>query len=103
MRLEVKKIVPQKRLSTKVFAATLASFFMSSLAVSLGSVIDGFVIGHTMDATAAGACGLVNPLTFLFALIGSVLGSGYPLPCADYLARGEVEKARKLFSTVIIA
>ncbi len=46
------------------------------LTSSLGSLVDGLVIGNTMKTNAVAAFGLINPLNFIFAIIGSVLNSG---------------------------
>lgn len=54
--MKEQRVLPFKSLSVRVFVATLGSFFFSTLTVSLGSIVDGFVIGHTMGTDAAGAC-----------------------------------------------
>ena len=46
------------------------------LTFSLGSLVDGLVIGNTMKTNAVAAFGLINPLNFIFAIIVSVLNSG---------------------------
>ena len=100
--MKEQRVLPFKSLSVRVFVATLGSFFFSTLTASLGSIVDGFVVGHTMGTAAAGACSLVHPLAFLFAMISGVLCSGFQQHCTSYLAKGETEKARKLFSLVLI-
>ena len=100
--MKEQRVLPFKSLSVRVFVATLGSFFFSTLTASLGSIVDGFVIGHTMGTASAGACSLVHPLAFLFAMISGVLCSGFQQHCTSYLAKGETEKARKLFSLVLI-
>ncbi len=46
------------------------------LTSSLGSLVDGLVIGNTMKTNAVAAFGLINPLNFIFAIIGSVPDRG---------------------------
>ena len=80
------------RLANRLFLALLASFFVSSLTMSLGAMIDGFIVAQTQDPTVVGAVSLVNPLAFLFALIGGVVGSGFEHSAAQELSRGNPER-----------
>ena len=91
------------RLANRLFLALLASFFVSSLTMSLGAMIDGFIVAQTQDPTVVGAVSLVNPLAFLFALIGGVVGSGFEHSAAQELSRGNIEKGSRMFSLAITA
>ena len=42
----------QNSVLRKVFRLTLASYFAANLMTVLGSVIDGLIVGNTMDDTA---------------------------------------------------
>ncbi len=66
----------------KLFFTSLSVFFLSTLTSTLGSLVDGIVIGNTMNTNSIAAYGLVTPLSFAFALIGSVLNSGSQNACA---------------------
>ncbi|MBR6966259.1 MAG: hypothetical protein IKH81_04175 [Clostridia bacterium] len=59
-----------------LFICSFSTFFLSMLTFSLGSLVDGLVIGNTMKTNAVAAFGLINPLNFIFAIIVSVLNSG---------------------------
>ena len=86
------------KIPARLFTATLFSFFLTSITFSLGTVVDGMVIGNTMTYVESGASGLVNPFCFLFALIGGVLGSGMNDLCAKALVEGKEEEAKKIYS-----
>ena len=73
------------------------------LTSSLGSLVDGLVIGNTMKTNAVAAFGLINPLNFIFAIIGSVLNSGSTNACARALGKNEPDRARAMFSVTSLA
>ena len=82
---------------------SFAAFFLSMLTASLGTLVDGLVIGNVMDTQCIAAFGLVNPLNFIFAVIGSVLGSGMSNGCARALGKNDVDQACRLFSVTRLA
>ncbi len=93
----------ETKLIGKLFYSSFSVFFLSTLTVSLGSLVDGIVIGNTMHTGSIAAYGLVTPLNFAFAIIGSVLNSGSQNACAWALGRGDTEEARKTFSLTCAA
>ena len=93
----------EEKLIEKLFLSSLAAFSLSMLTASLGSLVDGLIIGNTMDTHCVAAFGLISPLNFTFALIGSILDSGMSNSCAKALGENDPEKARSLFSVVIAA
>lgn len=88
----------EDKLIRRVFLGSLGAFFLSMLTASLGSLVDGLVIGNTMDTESVAAFQIINPLNFAFAIIGSVLNSGSTNSCARALGRNESDKARGIFS-----
>ena len=82
---------------------SFGAFFLSMLTSSLGTLVDGLVIGNVMDTQCVAAFGLVNPLNFIFAIIGSILGSGMANGCAGALGRNDREQACRLFSITRLA
>jgi len=56
-----KKRIDQS-LTTRVFAATLMGFFLSILMSTMGSIIDGIIVGHALNADQIGACSLAGPV-----------------------------------------
>lgn len=93
----------EDKLIHNLFLYSLGTFFLSMLTASLGSIVDGLVIGNTMKTHTVAAFSLINPLNFVFAIIGSVLNSGSANACARALGRNEPDKARAMFSATNIA
>ena len=51
------------RIIRNTFVASCAAFIISSLTTSVGSLIDGVVIGQFLGVDATAAFGLVSPLS----------------------------------------
>ena len=93
---------PLLDITLKVFLSTAVTFFLSSLMSTIGGVVDGFVIAHTMDTSDVGALSLTSPIWFLSAVIYSILSYGAQPRIIMELTKGDREKAREIFSTIII-
>ena len=89
-------------LTTRVFVATLMGFFLSILMSTMGSIIDGIIVGHALNADQIGACSLAGPIWFIMAMVSNVLRKGAQNECTNELSRGNVEKARAIFSSSLI-
>ena len=88
----------EEKLITNLFINSLGAFFLSMLTSSLGSLVDGLIIGNTMNTQCVAAFGLINPLNYTFALIGSILSSGLSNSCARALGENKPDKANALLS-----
>lgn len=103
MATDTKLLKKEELLTGKAFRISIASYFVSNIMTVLGSVIDGFVVGNTMDADAIAASGLVSPVIILFAFIGTTAGISLQDGSLRYLSRGDTEGAgRALTETLII-
>ena len=80
----------------------MISFFLSALMSTIGSIVDGFIIGHTMETADVGALSLTSPVWFLSAVIYGVLTAGAQPRCTMELSKGNQEKAREIFSMTLI-
>ena len=93
----------EDKLIRDLLLSSFGAFFLSMLTSSLGTLVDGLVIGNVMDTQCVAAFGLVNPLNFIFAVTGSVLGSGMSNACARALGKNDVDQACSLFSVTRLA
>ena len=89
-------------LVSNVFFLTVFTFFLTSLMTTLGSVIDGFIIGNTMGTKEIGACSLASPMWFIMSIFYNVLAMGCQPFCAQELGRGRPDQARELFSMTVM-
>lgn len=84
------------------FYSTLFVFVVSSLTTSIGSLIDGVIIGQCLGVDSITAFGIISPLMFVFALIGSIVSSGSRNRFTRIMGEGKIEKARGVFSLACI-
>ena len=84
------------------FYSTLFVFVVSSLTTSIGSLIDGVIIGQCLGVDSVTAFGIISPLMFVFALIGSIVSSGSRNRFTRIMGEGKIEKARGVFSLACI-
>ncbi len=55
-------------LTSRVFRFVVLSFFISNITTILGAVIDGFVVGNTMDTATIAVVGFVSPVVIFFSM-----------------------------------
>ena len=92
------KIEWQPTLTSQVFLLTFFGFFFSTMVNTLGTVIDGIIIGQTMETADVSANTVTAPLWFAIAMIANLFAKGNQLICADKLSRGKVDEAKNDFS-----
>ncbi len=90
-------------LTGRTFRVTVASYFFANILTVMGSLINGFVAGNTMDEAAIAAVGLVSPAIILFAFIGTTVGISFQVGSVRCLSRGDLEGAgRTLTETLLL-
>ena len=92
----------ENRIIRNTFIASTAAFIISSLTSSIGSLIDGVVIGQFLGVESMAAFGLVNPVIIVFSLIGAVIASGARNRFTVLLGNGDIEGARGVFTLSVI-
>lgn len=85
-----------------MFRETLLFMIMGILVSTLGTLIDGIVIGRLMGVEYMAAYGLVTPMFAVFSALGNVFSSGSQALCAEYMGSGQVEKAARTFSNALV-
>lgn len=71
---------------------------MLSLSSSVGSMVDGIVIGQFLGVDSTAAFGIINPLMIAFSIIGAVVSAGARNRFTKLLGAGKTDQARKVFS-----
>lgn len=80
------------------FYIQLLAFIMLSLSSSVGSMVDGVVIGQFLGVESTAAFGIINPLMIAFSIIGAVVSAGARNRFTKLLGAGKTDQARKVFS-----
>ena len=86
-----------------MFRETLLFMIMGILVSTLGTLIDGIVIGRLMGVEYMAAYGLVTPMFTIFSALGNLFSSGSQAFCAEYMGSGQVEKTNRNFSNALIS
>ena len=86
------------RIIRNTFYVQLASYVGVALTSSLGSLIDGIIIGQYLGVNSIAAFGIVNPLMVILALIGAVLAYGARSRFVRLIGSGKTKEAQNVFS-----
>ncbi|MBR6030204.1 MAG: hypothetical protein IKP40_14060 [Clostridia bacterium] len=82
----------------KTFYANMAAYIISSLTSSIGSLIDGVVIGQCLGVESMAAFGLVSPVVVVFSLFGAIIVSGARNRFTMAIGSGDLDGARGIFT-----
>ena len=74
------------------------AYILSSLTSSVGSLIDGVIIGQCLGVESMAAFGLVSPVLIFFSLCGAIVASGARNRFTMMIGSGDVEGARGIFT-----
>ncbi len=100
--MKIQELWGKTSLTGRVFRLMVLSFFVSNIMTVLGSMIDGFVVGNTMNAAAVAAVGFASPFVILFSIIGNTAGVGFKSTAIKYLSRGDTENAGKALGEALL-
>lgn len=84
------------------FYIQLTAFVLLSLSSSVGSMIDGVVIGQFLGVDSIAAFGIINPLMIAFSIIGAVVSAGARNRFTRLLGAGKTKDAKKVFSLACV-
>lgn len=85
-----------------VFLKTLFSYVASTLAYSIGPLVDGIVMGNYLGVDSVAAYGMVWPAILVYALIGAIISGGSRNVYTGLVAHGQTEKANKVFTLAML-
>ena len=86
-----------------MFTSSLINMTAAVVVTMLGIVIDGVVIGRFLGPECMAAYTLVAPITSLVTALSGLLTEGTQVLCALNLGKGNVKRARNVFSVCMIA
>ena len=87
----------------RVFKSSLVSMTAAVIVTMLGIVIDGIVIGRFLGPECMAAYSLAAPITSLVTALSGLMTEGTQVLCALNLGKGNVTRARNVFSVCMIA
>jgi len=92
-----------KSIIGEVFRKSVISIIAAVMAVMLGVVIDGIIIGRFLGPESMAAYGLVTPFINLTTVFSSIFSSGVQVICAQRIGEGNIKGARRAFSVCMAA
>lgn len=87
----------------KKFYSYLLPGVLMVVAMQLGNVVDGIIVGNILGSSALAAISLSIPVLYVLQLPAFILGVGGSAIVSNYLGKREVEKASKVFFSCITA
>ena len=87
----------------RVFKNSLISLTAAVVVTMLGIVIDGIVIGRFLGPECMAAYTLATPISNLVMALSGLMTEGTQVMCALNLGKGNVKRARNVFSICMIA
>ncbi len=88
---------------TAVFKNLLMIQIMAIIAATLGSMVDGIVIGNFLGSEAMAAFGLVMPIVIILAAVSGVFSSGAQALCGKFMGHGDDQAVNRVFSVTCVA
>lgn len=88
----------QEKLIAQLFKDTFIVFVVSTLAATLGNLIDGILISKFLGTEAIAAFGLTVPYQKFTAMLPAIIALGMQVLCSKSLGAGNLREANQIFS-----
>lgn len=86
----------------KKFYSYLLPGILMVVAMQLGNVVDGIIVGNILGSSALAAISLSMPILYILQLPAFILGMGGSAQASVYLGKRDIKKASKIFSSCIV-
>jgi len=91
------------KLLKREFLTLLPGFFMTVLASSVCSLMNGLIVGNCIGTAELAAIGIAAPFTQVLAICYSTLSSGSQAVCCRCIGQGDKKGADAAFSSALLA
>ncbi len=89
-------------LVNRAFRTFAASTILAVMATTLGSVVNGIIVGNMMGHEALSAVNLVSPLVQLYNAVTALICAGGAVLCAVLVGKGETGRTGGIFAAAVI-
>lgn len=89
-------------LVNRAFRSYLVSTILSTMAVSLGTMLGGIVVGNVLGTEELGAVNVMMPIIQLLAALNALINIGGATVMAIHVGRGDGEAARGIFTKSVV-
>ena len=87
------------KLINKMFVMTMMVVGVAMFAGSIGSLVDGMVIGKFLGVKQVSATALVAPVIGILSVIATIFGNGLQLILSGLIAKGDKEGVSRVYTT----
>ena len=98
-----KKKYVRDDLIRSVFKSYLTVSILSTLAATIGMLVDGIVIGRFLGQECVSALGLASPVFILIAAVAGIFSNGGTSLCANHIGRGDRDRIKLNFTVTSLA
>lgn len=91
------------KIINQLFLSSLITTIASTLAVMVGVIIDGVLIGKYLGPEGMAAYSIVTPVVNMTSIFSGILSVGTQIICAQHLGAGDEDSARRTFSVCMAA
>ncbi len=89
-------------LVNRAFRTFAASTILAVMATTLGSVVNGIIVGNMMGHEALSAVNLVSPLVQLYNAVTALICAGGAVLCAVLVGKGETGRTGGIFASAVV-
>lgn len=87
---------------SQLYWKLLPSQIFCSMVTCLSTIINGLIVGNSLDSDSIAALGMVGILSAFIAIISSLVSGGARIVCGKYIGRGQFDRVDSAFSASVI-
>lgn len=87
---------------SQLFWKLLPSQIFCSMVACLSTLINGLIVGNSLDSDSIAALGLVGILSAIIGTVSSLVSGGARIVCGKHIGRGEFDKVNIAFTACLI-
>ncbi len=88
----------REKITTNAFKKLLLVQILAIIAATIGSMVDGIVIGNFLGVTAMAAFGVASPAFIILAAFSGIFSSGAQTLCGKLMGKGDSQGVNRVFS-----
>ena len=100
--MEFKDTLNKSRIVRSMFTSSFITMLLASIALLIGTLVDGIMIGNFLQTNDMAAYGLIHPVAILLLAVTGIFSSGSQIICTKHMSMGESDKANGIFSLTFI-
>ena len=92
---------PSDNVIHAAFRALLPAQILATAASSLGSMVNGLLVGNYLSEISLAALGFVTPLVAILSTVSTVVSGGARIVSGKSMGRGDIEQQRRVYNSSV--